>query len=99
MVRKFESRNSSLQHVGIGAQDHFKVCGRPSTLVGVNGIVSFVLPVSKNHSSRGRTSPTGIGDLGVNSLIRVGMPGFSKTRLENSFRVWNAGLRGHGEKV
>jgi hypothetical protein len=41
------------------------------------------------------------GDRGPGCQLadRVGSPGFSKTRLGNSFRVWNVALRGHGEKV
>ena len=98
-MRKFESRSRCLQLVGISALHHFKVWARLRTLVGVNGIAPFVLPVFKNHSSRGRTQPTVIGDPGVNSMLRSGIQDFSKTRLENSFWVWNAGSRGHGEKV
>ena len=98
-MRKSESRSRCLQLVGLSALHRFKVCARLRTLVGVNGIVSFDLPVSKNHSSQVRTYPAVVGSPAVKSITGARIQDFSKSTLQNSSRVWNAGLGGHSEKV
>src|SRR5579872_5760280 len=70
-VRNSESRSRSLQLVRLSALHNFKVCGALRTLVGVNGIVPFVPPLSKNHCARGRTYQAVVGEQRVNSVICV----------------------------
>ena len=69
-VRNSESRSRSLQLVRLSALHNFKVCGALRTLVGMNGIVPFVPPLSKNHCARGRTYQAVVGHQSVNSVIR-----------------------------
>src|SRR5579864_470796 len=98
-VRNFESRSRSLQLVGLSALQKFKVRAAFGTVVGMNGIVAFIQHLSKNHCACGRPCQAVVGDPVVKSITRARIQGCSKTRLENSSWVWNAGLGGDSEKL
>src|SRR5690349_19273547 len=94
--REFESRNSSVQLVGISALHHFKVWAQLRTLVRMNGIVPFVC-LSLKSLLTGPDLANGHRGPGCELADLLGIPTF----LENPVGKFVPGLecRSKGRRV